>query len=124
MNPLYIADIFILVCCELGPMKKILQLELLSSFHSKLIRNHGWTKYVYVPNDILMNHIINNYRFKNLASNSNIDVNKYIMGLKNCHILDLSYTNITDASVRELKNCHTLDLRWTNITDASVRELK
>src|SRR5579863_1830669 len=124
MNPLFISDIFVLVCEQLGTIRDILRLELLSSRHQRIIRNHNWMIKLDVCNDIEMEHIIRNYRFRNLSIDRRVNINNFVKELKNCHTLDLFYTNITDESVRELKNCHTLDLRYTKITDASVRELK
>src|SRR5579863_6250172 len=105
MNPLFIADLFVLVCEQLETMKEIVRLELLSSHHQKIIRNHGWMKILGVLNDTRMEYIIKNYRFKNLNIYSWVNVNYYATELKNCQILDLSGTNITDESVRELKKC-------------------
>src|SRR5579863_9921149 len=124
MNPIFIADIFVLICEELETIKKVLQLELLSKYHQKVIRNHGWMIRLHISDDTIMDHIIKNYRFRNLCFWSPVNVNLFVKELKNCHTLNLAGTNITDISVRELKKCHTLYLSSTNITDISVRELK
>src|SRR5579863_10351023 len=123
MNLIFIADIFVLICEQLGTIKNILQLELLSKYHQRIIRNHGWMIKLRVKNDTILEHIIKNYRFRNLSIFPHVNINRFVKELKNCHTLYLSNTNITDASVRELKNCHTLDLSYTKVTDASIKEL-
>src|SRR5579863_3782782 len=98
MNPLFITDIFILVCEQLETIRDIIQLELLSSHHQRIIRSHNWMKMLYVHNDSEMEHIIKNYRLKNLSICPMVDINLFIRELKNCHTLYLSHTNVTDAS--------------------------
>ena len=124
MCSLLISDIWLSIFNTFGNMKEIIQLELLSKYHQHIIRTHVWNIEIFIKNDKILEHIINNYKMKNMNINRFCDVNIFIDELKNCHTLDISCTNITDASVSELKNCHTLDLRRTNITDASVSELK
>src|SRR5579863_3152954 len=124
MNLIFIADIFVLICEQLGTIKNILQLELLSRYHQRVIRNHGWMIKLRVKNDTILEHIIKNYRFKNLSISPHVNINRFVKELKNCHTLDLYCTKVTDESVRELKNCHTLNLCYTNVTDESIRELK
>jgi hypothetical protein len=116
-------DVIILILDNLNS-KEIIKCELISHCYKVIIRKHHWiNKQFYLWKYI--DHVLTNYNFKNIMINSRYsDVNRYIYNLKNCHTLDLRYTNITNESVKELKNCHTLNLSWTNITDKSVKELK
>ena len=119
MNVLLFDDLFITICLFLN-MKQIIRLELLSTDHHLLIRKTTWYRKVLVYNEIILNHIVKNYRFKNLSLSRKINVNLYIDYLKNCHTLDLNGTNITDENVKELKNCYDLDLSYTKITDVTA----
>src|SRR5579863_9872217 len=100
MNPLFITDIFILVCEQLETIRDIIRLELLSSHHQRIIRSHNWMKMLYVHNDSEMEYIVKNYRFRNLRISRRVSINLFIKELKNCHILYLSCTSVTDASIR------------------------
>ena len=125
MNPLYLDDLFISIITILNDFKMIVKLELLSKYHQNKIRKNNWYIPVKIKNDIILRHVINKYRLKNLdLSCKSFDINIFIKELKNCHTLDLYGTAITDESVKELKNCHKLYLAGTKITDASVKELK
>ena len=124
-----IKDVYLTIFSFLPSIKDIIHLSILSSSHLKSIRNHSWQNKIFVPNDTMMQIIINSYNFKILTLSLNIAFNtNNINYLKHCHTLDLSYTKITDESVKELKHCHpkgTLDLSYCkNITDESVKELK
>ena len=107
----------------LNDVKEIIKLTTVSKLFMKTIKNHYWYFCVNVKNDIVLEYVLDNYKFKNLKINMKCNVNRFIEKLINCHTLDLSYTKVTDASVEKLINCHTLNLRETNITDASVEKL-
>src|SRR5579863_10117273 len=100
MNPLFITDLFALICEQLKTMGAILKLELLSSHHQRIIRNHNWMIKLYVSYDTEMEYISRNYRFKNLNIGLQIDINRFIGELKNCHTLNLCHTKVTDASIK------------------------
>ena len=88
---LLVADIFIEIVNHLK-LSNILNLKLLSKFHKELICNYHWlNKKVTVLNI----DILNNHSFKNVLYYKN-DINDHILKLRNCHTLDLSFTNITD----------------------------
>jgi Leucine-rich repeat (LRR) protein len=116
-------DVIILILGNLN-IKEIIKCELICQDYKFIIRNHYWINKKIMLASINIDYVLNNYNFKNIKINSNIDVNMYINKLKHCHTLDLTCTNIMDESVKELKNCHTLNLSGTNITDESVKELK
>ena len=102
MNPLSISDIFITVCNNLE-LKEIINLELLSINHQLMVRNNNWYKQINIKNDIILDHILKNYKLKKLNINNNCNINIFIDKLKNCHTLDLSYTKITYKCIVELK---------------------
>ena len=97
-------EIFILILEKLDNIKQIIQLELLSKHYQKVIRNHGWNIQLYIKNDTVFEYIVNNYNFKNLKINHNCNANKLIDKIKNCHTLNLCYTNITDETVAKLRS--------------------
>ena len=75
----------------------------LSKRHKKIISVMSWYKYMYVRNETILRHIIDNYKFLNLCL----------------------YRDVTDKEVKELKNCHTIYLfGCKNITDECIKELK
>ena len=119
MNVLLFEDLFLTICLCLN-MKQVINLELISKYHHLLIRKTTWFLKVNIKSEQLLNHIIKNYHFKNLSI-FNINVDLYIDYLKNCHTLDLSYTNVTDVS--DLKNCHTLNLSSTKVTEVSALKI-
>ena len=45
-----IPDIFLLICDKLSTMKEIIKLELISKYHTHIIRNHTWNKKLYIQN--------------------------------------------------------------------------
>ncbi len=105
--------------------KQLFDLQLVSKSLLDLVRNCHWSHaIVYLNNDSVCSFVLNHFKFRNLRFSSMCNVNSFIDLIKNCHTLDLTWTNITDESVIELKNCHTLYLYRTNITDKSVKELK
>src|SRR5947209_320992 len=90
-------------------LKELLTIESMSSYYKKIIRTNKWIKpCVVIRNDETLSHVLNNYKFGNLSVEPECNVNIFIHKLKNCHSLDLSWTNITDENIIELKNCHTL----------------
>lgn len=115
MNPLLNIDMFLCIC-DLFKMLDILKLQRISKFHLRLIRTNNWYKMVYTKNDIILEHILDKYNFKNLHISSGSYINYYIHKLKYCHTLNVSGTSITDESVCELINCKILDLHGTNVT--------
>ena len=118
-------DTFILVLEKTNNIKFVIGLEVLSKHCQKIIRNHNWNMQVEIKNNIVLEHVIDNYNFKNLKISRKCDINSFIDKLKNCHTLHLSGTNITDESVKLLGNCHTLDLSYCKkITDESVKLLR
>jgi hypothetical protein len=117
-------DVIIIILDNLD-IKEIIKCELICQNYKFIIRNYYWINKQIRLTLTNINYVLNNYNFKNIRINCNLNFNLYINKLKKCHILDLSITNITDESVKELKNCHTLYLSGCeNITDKSVKELK
>ena len=95
-------DIFQQICQELTT-KELIKMRQLSKHHKKLVSEMPWYERVYVKNEKILRHIIDNYKFLNLVL----------------------FRNVTDEHVKELKNCHTLDLHdCYNITDGCIKELK
>ena len=123
-QPMILDDIFQQICQELI-VEEFIKMRQLSKHHKKIISIMSWYKYIYVKNETILRHIIDNYKFLNLRFYQNI-TDESVKELKNCHTLDLSYCkNIMDEGINELKNCHTLDLSGCqNITDEGVKELK
>jgi len=60
MNPLIFDDLFISIC-QFLTIKNIIGFELISKFHTKLIRNTTWFQEIKLKN---INHI-ERYKFKN-----------------------------------------------------------
>ena len=108
MNPLIFDDLFISICQFLS-INNIIGYELISTFHTKLIRNTPWYQ------EVKLKNIMINYQFKNinLSNTYIIDVSQ----LGNCHTLNLSNTKVSDVS--QLGNCHTLNLSYTKVIDVS-----
>ena len=105
--------------------KQLFDLQLVSKSFLDLVRKCHWVHtLVYLKNDSICSFVLNHFKFRNLLFNSKCNVNSFIGLIKNCHTLDLYWSNITDESVKELKNCHTLNLFGTMITDESAKELK
>ena len=115
-QPMILDDIFWQICQELTT-EELKKMRRLSKHHNKIVSEMSWYKKVYVENETILRHIIDNYKFLNLNLYQNI-TDEGVKELKNCHILDLRYCQkITDSSIKELKNCHTLDLsHCQNIT--------
>ena len=101
-QPMILDDIFRQICQELTT-EEFIKMRQLSKYHKKIVSEIPWYKKVYVRNQKILRHIIDNYNFLNLSL----------------------HQNITDESVKELKNCHKLDLSGCkNITDKCIEELK
>ena len=122
MNVLLFDDLFSTICLYFN-IKDIINFELISTYHHRLIRKTTSFLPVLIRNETSLKHIIQNYHFKNLLFKSSVNVNLYLDYLKNCHMLDLAYTNINDESVKELKYCHKLNLSGTKITDNGLKWL-
>ena len=88
MNPLSLSDIFLSICNNLE-LKEIIKLELLSINHQLMIKNNNWFKYFYVKNDIIFDHVLKNYKLKNLSISNDCNINIFINKLKNCHTAGL-----------------------------------
>ena len=77
-------------------VQTLMQISLVSNFFLRVVRTGSWSLIkVRVKNQIILEHILSTYKFKNL---------------------DLSNTKITDESVSKLIKCHTLNLGGTKIT--------
>lgn len=122
MNPLLIPDIFFLI---FRPRKisHLLKLQLISKSHQQIIRNHGWHKVIYIKNNIILEYVLNNFKFKKLQLGFKCTPNTYINQLKNCTVLDLSWSGVSDTDVIELQNCQILNLAGTMITDYGLMHL-
>jgi len=90
-------------------LQYVIEIELISIVHTKLIRNTPWFQ------EIKLKNIMINYQFKNinLSNTYIIDVSQ----LGNCHTLNLSNTKVSDVS--QLGNCHTLNIFYTKVIDVS-----
>ena len=100
-NPFYNHNIFPEICKYMN-LRELIKLEQLSKYHRDIIRSYPW------------NHLIVRLRDRTL----------YVLKMYKFMKLDLSYTDVTDESVKELKNCHTLNLGWTNVTDECRKYLQ
>ena len=122
-NPFYNHNIFPEICKYMN-LRELIKLEQLSKCHKDIIRSYPW--------DHLMVRLMTNtldvlkmYKFMKLDLSYTYISNKSVKELKKCHTLNLrGCRKVTDESVKELKNCHTLDLNYTKVTDESVKELK
>jgi len=126
INPLNQCDLFIMISNLLPEMKEVIKLELLSKYHTNLIRNTNWDKLIKIKSNKHFEHIVKHYKFRNLKVTNNVDVNKYVDYLSNCQTLDFSENHtITNKTVKYLKNCVTLDLSLCHkITDKSIKYLE
>jgi len=121
-NPFYNHNIFPEICKYMN-LRELIKLEQLSKCHKDIIRSYPW--------DHLMVRLMTNtldvlkmYKFMKLDLSYTYISNKSVKELKKCHTLNLrGCRKVTDESVKELNNCHTLNLSWTNVTDKSVKEL-
>ena len=120
MNVLLFDDLFITICLYFN-IKNIINFELISTYHHRLIRKTTWFLPVLIKNEISLKYIIEYYHFKNLDFYFN--VNPYIDYLKTCHTLNLPCSNITNENIKALGNCYALNLSNTCITDEDVRAL-
>ena len=59
-------DTFKLILEKTNNIKFVVGLEVLSKHYKKIIRDHGWHIQVNIKNNIVFEHIVNNYNFKNL----------------------------------------------------------
>ena len=121
MNPLLYEDLFFTIC-DYFTFKEIVQYEILSKHHHKMIRQHHWYHPLKIKKIKLLIILIHRYPLKNLDL-SYSGVSDETVKLLNCHTLNLRSTRVTDESVKNLK-CHTLNLRSTYVTDESVKHLK
>src|SRR3990170_1133554 len=120
MNVLMIHDLFFSICDYLT-LKEIVQYELISKHHLKMIRQHHWYHPLKIKKNDLLLILINRYTLKNLDL-SYSDVTDETVKLLNCHTLNLFGTDVTDVSVKHLR-CHTLDISFTNVTDETIKLL-
>ena len=66
MDLLYTGDLFICIATFLNDLQMIIKLELLSKYHQRIIRKNNWYIPLSIKNDIILRHVIDNYRLKNL----------------------------------------------------------
>ena len=99
-NPFYNHNIFAEICKYMS-LQELIKLEQLSKYHKDIIRNYPW------------DHLMVRLRNKTL----------YVLKMYKFMKYDLSFTKVTDESVKHLK-CHTLIIVGTNVTDESVKHLK
>src|ERR1700677_4962701 len=96
-------DIFIQIC-DLMDINVLISLEQLSKSHQNIIRTHDWMTFeIKLRNVNIIRFVTNNYNFQKYnfyrSKITNLDIEKCIK-LKNCHTLNLSWTKITDKSVK------------------------
>lgn len=105
MNFMRIYDIFILICNEIK-IHALPKLELISGYHKYIIKNYEWiNNTLLIKNELLLQHILQNYKFRNLQIT--FDINAYIEHLQNCHTLILD-NYLHPDNVSKLKKCHTV----------------
>ena len=121
MNPLLLDDLFFKICDYLT-LKQIVEYELISKQHHKMIRQHTWFHYLKIVRNDLLLILINRYTLKNLNLFFS-DVTDDTVKLLNCNTLNLACTNVTDEGVKHCK-CHDLILFGTKVTDEGVKHLK
>ena len=95
-------ELWLLMIADLNDAKETIKITIVSKLFMRSIKNHNWYFCVKIKNDIDLEYVLNNYKFKNLVINKKCEVNKFIDKLAKCHTLDLYRTNITDASVKLL----------------------
>src|ERR1700733_11294647 len=108
------------------PLKKLIEMEQLSTLYRNIIRNNKLFHLTITLRRVKnIKYVTEHYRFiKYDFNNSNItDENVKLLG--KCHTLNLKYCDqITDESVKMLENCYTLGLSHCYlITDESVKLL-
>jgi hypothetical protein len=117
-------DIWPLILENLHNIREIIRKSLVNKLLLQIVKQHNWYIYVYIPNNRLLEYVLNNYHFKKLAISLYCDVNKFINKLTHCHTLDLSNTNITDESVKKLIHCTKLYLFGTLVTEECKHYLR
>ena len=85
MLSLEISDIFLVITNELETFHKFIPLSLISKFHNNVIKTDTHiTKQLHIKNNDMFDYVINNYNFKNLKLERNIDIYNFIEYLKDC----------------------------------------
>jgi len=121
-NPFYNHNIFPEICKYMD-LQELIKLEQLSKYHRDIIRSYPWDHLmVRLMNKTL--YVLKMYKFMKLDLSFTDVTDESVKELKNCHTLNLGWTKVTDKSVKELINCHILNLRSTKVTNESVKELK
>ena len=124
MEQLMIPDDIFQQICQFLTTGGFIKMRQLSKHHKKLVSEMPRYKYMYVKNEMVLRHIIDNYKFLNLKLYEEV-TDEEIKELKNCHILDLSFCkNVTDEGVKGLKKCHTIDLMGTKVTKECIKKIK
>jgi hypothetical protein len=124
---LLIDDIFILICNEMGTLKNMVKLQLLSQRHKYIIRTEKFhNQQIIINNNALADYLLFNYNFKNIKITYNVtEIAKYKYVLKNCYNLDVGcVSNVDDNIVQYFGNCNKLNLEQTTITDKSIKYLE
>src|ERR1700733_11959420 len=108
------------------PLKKLIEMELLSTSYRDIIRKNNLSHLTIKLNKIEnIKYVTKHYNFikYDFAYSYITDVSVKLLG--NCHTLNLLHCDqITNDSVKYLGNCHTLNLFCCNkITDESVKLL-
>src|ERR1700733_12647467 len=105
------------------PLKKLIEMEQLSTFYKNIIRKNNLS-YLTITLSRIENikYVTKHYYFIKYDFHNSMITDKIVKMLGNCHTLNLSKCDqITDKSVKFLRNCHTLNLsKCFPITDNSV----
>ena len=113
-------ELFIVICSKLPDMKTVIKMERASKHHQKLIRDTIWYLSVKIDNDWSMDHVVRNYKFRNIIFGKHVDCNRYINYIKECYKLNLFSCRITDNSIEKLGNVKHLNISFTKVTDESI----
>src|ERR1700733_11173096 len=107
------------------PLKKLIEMEQLSTLYRNIIRNNKLFHLTITLRRVKnIKYVTEHYRFIKYDFNNSKITDESVKLLGNCHTLDLSCTKITDESVKFLGNCYTLGLSHCYlITDESVKLL-
>jgi hypothetical protein len=104
----HIHDIFNLVCKELT-IPKMVHLELISKFHTNIIKNTEWYHSQLLVNDVTMVYFKTQYKFRNFKIENSVEFN-HLDELEKCHTLNLECTKLSNKDIRRLHKCYRLNL--------------
>lgn len=128
MNPLYISELFILVCENLTD-KEIFRLESLSHFHSNLIKTYVWKHFTFRINGYFpkMKNALRKNQFRSIEFVPATQVNDKYMKLlqyqKNLKDFKAVICEITDKYICYLHSCESVNLNNTLITGECLKHL-